>query len=128
MLKKVRECLSFFKQYLKNPRQVGAVFPSSRFLVRKMLEPIDFERARIIVELGSGEGKFTRAILKRMRPDSRLYVIEINPKFIEKLRLIDDRRLILIPDNAEKLGAILKGQQIGAADCFVSGLPLLSSR
>ena len=128
MLKRFRDHLSFLKQYIKNPKQVGAVFPSTRFLVQKMLETVDFEHARIIVELGSGEGKFTREILKRMRPDARLYVIEINQKFISKLMKINDDRLVLISESAEKLKEILSRLQIRSADCFISGLPLLSFR
>jgi phospholipid N-methyltransferase len=50
----------FLKQYIKNPRMIGAVLPSSRNLARKMIEDIDFEKAECIVEYGPGTGVFTK--------------------------------------------------------------------
>ena len=54
---------------------VGSVLPSSRFLSKKMLQPIQFATANVIVELGPGTGVFTKALLKAMPQDSQLLVI-----------------------------------------------------
>lgn len=113
--------LSFIKQFLKNPQQIGALTPSSPGLTRAMLEPIDFDKARDIVELGPGTGPFTRALLKKMRPDARLFVVEINDEFCVQLRKIDDKRLHVIHGDAGKLSAL-----VSRADYVVSGLPLIT--
>ena len=56
---------SFITQFLKESKMVGSVRPSSRFLMEKMLQNIDFENSKIIVELGPGTGVFTYEILKK---------------------------------------------------------------
>jgi phospholipid N-methyltransferase len=38
------------------------------------------DEARVIIELGAGDGRVTRAILARMHPDARLIVLEMDPK------------------------------------------------
>lgn len=52
--------LSFLFQYIVNPKAVGAILPSTRFLGDKMIEGIDFKKAKYIVEY---ETKGKRAIL-----------------------------------------------------------------
>ena len=71
---------SFLKTFLKD-RQVGAMSPSSRFLANKMLENINFDEAKVIVELGPGTGVFTHVLLEKMRPDATLLVFELNTEF-----------------------------------------------
>src|SRR5262249_5718932 len=85
-------CL-FFRNVLRHPRMLGSIMPSSRFLIKQLLQPIDWERARVIVEYGPGVGGITAEILRRMRPDARLVAIEMNPEFVSFLRktLVDDR-------------------------------------
>ena len=58
--------LSFLKESIRSIRTTGAVMRSSRWLVREMLEPIDFDKAKIVVELGAGSGAFTEELLSRM--------------------------------------------------------------
>ena len=62
---------SFLRQFWKEKKMVGAMSPSSRFLAKKMLESVDFESARIIVDLGPGTGVLTRRLLDRV-PDELL--------------------------------------------------------
>ncbi len=113
--------MKFITEFLKDPLRTGSITPSSRFLTAKMLEPIDFSRANTIVELGAGEGVFTKAILRKMRKNGRLYTVEINPTFVKRLKRIKDRRLFVIQGDAAKLPSILSGTQ---PDYVVSGLPI----
>ena len=111
----------FIVQFFKKWKQVGAILPSSVFLVEDMLDEVDFSRARVVVELGAGSGSFTKHILKRMRDDARLVVFEINEVFVHKLRKIKDPRITVIKDSAVNIADYLDGQK---ADCIVSGIPL----
>ncbi|MCC6572245.1 MAG: methyltransferase domain-containing protein [Planctomycetes bacterium] len=113
--------LSFIKQFLKHPGQVGALTPSGKGLVNAMVKPIDFDKAREIVELGPGTGPVTRVLLKRMHPDARLNVVEINAEFCEQLREIGDKRLNVIHGDASKLSKL-----VPKADCVISGLPIVN--
>ena len=40
----------FIKEFIKNPRIVGAVAPSGKRLAEKMIEDVDFRNCRWIVE------------------------------------------------------------------------------
>lgn len=116
--------LQFFFEATKNIKQAGTIAQSSRFLIRKMLLPVDFSKAKVIVELGAGNGCITKAILDKMQPDAKLLSFEVNPKFIGLLNDIDDDRLHVIADSAEKIPEYLEQHQATHTNAIVSGLPL----
>ncbi|GAA4763387.1 MULTISPECIES: class I SAM-dependent methyltransferase [Flavobacterium] len=113
----------FISEVLKSTGTIGALSPSSSFLAKKMLEPIDFSKTECIVEFGPGTGVFTKKLLENMRPDAKLLAFEINPTFIEELKLIKDNRLVLINDSAEKIKGYLKENGFTSANYIVSSLP-----
>jgi len=112
---------TFIKEATKNISQVGAVSSSSRFLIKKMLEPVDFSGKKTIVEFGAGDGCVTKQILQKMGPDGVLYCFEINPVFLEKLKTINDSRLVLINESVEHVMNHVKKHE---ADYVISSLPL----
>jgi phospholipid N-methyltransferase len=116
--------LEFFKGFLRNPKEVGSVIPSSRFLTRRVLECGAASAARVIVELGSGTGVLTGEILRRMPRDAKLVAIEINPDFVEHLRRsYSDSRLSIFDGSAEDLERALAEVGELQADLVVSGIP-----
>jgi len=116
--------IEFLKGFLRNPKEVGSLVPSSRFLTRRVLECGEVEKARVIVELGPGTGVFTGEILKRMRPDARLVAVEINPTFVRMLRAAyRDPRLFLYEGNASDLEKALIEAGASEADLVLSGIP-----
>lgn len=116
--------LQFFFEATKNIKQAGTIAQSSRFLIRKMLSPIDFSKVKTIVELGAGNGCITKAILEKMQPDAQLLSFEVNPKFVDLLNNIEDKRLHVIADSAEKIAEYLAKHNATEAHAIVSGLPL----
>ena len=116
---------NFIKQFWKNRQMVGSVSPSTRSLGKKMVEDIDFENVRLIVELGSGTGVFTDIILSKMHPDARLLVFELNDDFVKSLReRIDDSRVEILHESAEFIKNHLSEDE--KVDLFVSSLPLMN--
>ena len=113
----------FLQQFLKHPRQVGSIIPSSRYMERRVVALADIASARTIVELGTGTGGITRAMLRAMAPDAKLVGIEINPRFQQLLTRIQDARLIPHFGSAEQLAEILREHQLPAPDAIVSGIP-----
>ena len=112
---------SFFKEFLKNWRSVSSITPSSRFLVKKMLQKIDFSKTGTIIEIGAGSGVFTKELLKKMRPDSKLIVLETNGLFCNNLKKITDPRLTVYNDSALNL----KNYSVqNSIDYIISGIPL----
>ncbi|MDE6424718.1 MAG: hypothetical protein K2K89_01065 [Ruminococcus sp.] len=77
--------MNFLLEYLRHPRKIGAVAPSGNNLARKMMKPIDFKSAQVIVEYGSGTGSFTRELVIRRKPDTVLILIEQNERFCHEL-------------------------------------------
>lgn len=92
------ELSSFIKQYVKNPRTVGAVAPSSEKLSYKMVEDINFLNASCIVEYGPGTGAFTEKILNKKKYSTIFIAIEYNKDFYEILRykFRNEKNFILI--------------------------------
>jgi len=114
----------FLRGFLKNPVMVGSIIPSSRVLIDKMLEPVDWANTRLFVEYGPGVGTFTRPVLERLGPDAHLVTIDTNADFTRYLReQIDDPRLIPVTGSAAEVEAILADRKLGAADYVLSGLP-----
>jgi phospholipid N-methyltransferase len=114
----------FFRNFIKHPRMLGSVVPSSRFLIDGLLQDIDWQRARVIVEYGPGIGSFTAEILRRMRGDAQLVAIETNPDFVEFLRgAYPDPRLRVMHDSAASTQQILRRLGHARADYIISGLP-----
>jgi len=119
-----RTSLEFFKGFLKNPREVGSVIPSSRFLTRRTLECGDISHARVIVELGPGTGVLTRHALEHMRPDAKLVAIEISSDFSDVLRKeFPDPRLYVHHGSATEIEAALAKVGETQADLVMSGIP-----
>ncbi len=114
----------FLRQFFKDRQMVGAVAPSTKFLAEKMLKHIDFDSAKIIVELGPGNGVFTEIMLQRMSPDAQLFVFELNEEFHKEVASkISDPRAQIIHDSAENIDKYVK--EAGTANAVVSSLPLM---
>jgi phospholipid N-methyltransferase len=113
----------FLKEFWKDKQMVGAICPSTCFLGEKMIENVDFDKARMIVELGPGTGVFTELILNRMHPDAKLLVFELNDSFYQNLaKRFDDPRVQIIHDSAEKIADYTDGKKV---DAVISSLPLM---
>ncbi|MBR0091923.1 MAG: SAM-dependent methyltransferase [Lachnospiraceae bacterium] len=118
----------FLKEYIRNPRSVGAVAPSSKVLARKMVKAVDFENARCIVEYGPGTGSFTRQILSRKKEETMLCLIEQNETFYYKLRTLYGARrdIVVIHGSAEDADTLIRARGVSHADYVISGLPFTS--
>ena len=116
--------LLFARSFFKHPIMLGSVIPSSRFLIREVLDPIHWGRARVIVEYGPGVGTITGEILDRMRPNATLIVIEMNPDFVEYLRkAYPDDRLHVVQGSAADVKTILQQHGFEKASYIISGIP-----
>src|SRR5260370_34349247 len=92
--------------------------------MKRMLRPVDWERARVIVEFGPGLGCFTKEMLRRMHRDAVLSAFEMNQDFVESLReALPDRRLIVLHASAADAMAELQRLGHNGADAIISSLP-----
>ena len=124
MRQQVTDRLRFLRAFVANPRQVGAVLPTSRSAVRDMLDLAELRGADLVVELGAGTGSQTGEILSRLRPDARLLALEIDQALADLLAArYDDPRLQIVCGSAEHLEDHLDGRR---ADVVVCALPFTS--
>jgi phospholipid N-methyltransferase len=114
----------FFEGFVKHPVMVGSIIPSSRYTVDRVLDPVDWDACRLLVEYGPGVGTFCRPILDRMRRDASLIVIDTNPLYIDYLkRTITDSRFIAVLGSAADVEEIVRSHGHDHADYVLSGLP-----
>ncbi|MFM8596336.1 MAG: class I SAM-dependent methyltransferase [Flavobacteriales bacterium] len=116
---------SFLREFFKANRMVGSVLPSSRFLSSKMLAPINFSKAKLIVELGPGTGVFTKALAKAMPSNCQLLVIELNDVFFRNLqKQFDTPQIVLKHGSATDIQLFISELGLNHADYIISSLPL----
>lgn len=79
--------LNFLREVRDNFHEVGAVWPSSRFLGQTILAPLAQPRGPMhVLEVGAGNGALTRQLAELLRPGDVLDVIEINSRLAQDIR------------------------------------------
>lgn len=118
---------TFFRQWLKNPRAMASLAPSSRQLARRMVAQLP-PGARRVIELGAGTGVFTRALLERGIAPDDLLVVELNTELAEWLRERFDRVRIVNGDARDLVELTRQsGFELGdGVDAVISGLGFLA--
>lgn len=110
----------FFSAYLRSPKGVGSIIPSSQFLskaatlyVKSNVRPIK------ILEVGAGIGAFTEKIIEKMEGDDLFDVIEIDPELCKILqKKFNDHKNVHI-----RCLSFLDWNPEFSYDFIVSGLP-----
>jgi len=115
--------LVFLGGFLKRPREVASIVPSSRFLEQRIVKLAALQSATTIVELGPGTGGTTRAILRAMPREARLLGVEINPGFQALLGRIDDPRFSVHSGSAAQLREAIAARGLPAPQAIISGIP-----
>jgi phospholipid N-methyltransferase len=106
---------------LKNFKQTGSLFRSSKYLAEKLVKPLDSSKPINIIELGAGDGIITKHILNKINNVSKLHSFEINENFIFKLNKIKDDRLVIHNACVSNLKNTFSENEI---DYVISSLPL----
>jgi phospholipid N-methyltransferase len=73
---------ALLKELFTNLSTTGAITFSSKSLVNKMLSYADFKGAKLIVELGGGDGSITQGIVERMDPDAVCWFLKSTNRFV----------------------------------------------
>lgn len=115
----------FLAKFLRNPRSIGAIAPSSRFLARKMLEDVEMTSGMRVVEFGPGTGALTKQILDVLPVDGQLLAIEREPVFV---RMLTQRfpRGDFVLNTVAHVREIADTRGLLPIDHIISGLPFAS--
>jgi phosphatidylethanolamine/phosphatidyl-N-methylethanolamine N-methyltransferase len=114
--------LGFFREFLRSPSTVGAIWPSSPRLAARMASMGGIEEASTVVELGPGTGALTGELLRRMPKGARFAAIERNPALVRALEARFPQATIL-EGCAGNIGPLLAQHGMGAPQAVFSGLP-----
>ena len=113
---------SLFKQFIRNPKQTGAVVASGPQLCRVLATTARVREAGVILELGTGTGVVTAEIMRQKSATARLIGIEINDLLAAKTQQRCPGAEIVHAD-AVRAREILTARGLDGCDCIVSGLP-----
>ena len=113
--------LTFLRDVLRRPLEMGAVLPSSPALAQRMVDAAEIGPDHVVLELGAGSGSFTAEIVAR-HPDNRLVLVEPGPDLAAALRWRFPRALVTT-SRAEDLGRSVEELRLARVDRIVSGLP-----
>ncbi|MGP2491314.1 phospholipid N-methyltransferase PmtA [Mesorhizobium sp. PUT5] len=117
--------LKFFQGWVRRPKAVGSIIPTSSITAREMASVIDTGSGLPVLEIGPGTGVITRAILARgVRPEN-LYAVEYSPEFVRHLRRLYPA-VNVIEGDAFNLSAALGDNRDLTFDSVISGVPLLN--
>lgn len=122
----IMDRMSFFRESIKNIKTTGTIIRSSRYLCKTMIRPVDFQKAKCIVELGAGDGVVTQHILDEMKSDAILFSFEILETMYDRLTKIEDSRFYPIKGSAENIIQHLKTFNFEQTDYVVSALPMVA--
>ena len=113
------------QKFVRHGAGIASFAPSSRFLARMILKGIDWDNTKCIVELGAGTGPVTKELLRRVKPHTKVIVVELDHDFCNRLRSRFPNADI-VEGNAARLDELLRERGIDKVDHVVSGLPLPS--
>lgn len=120
----VKEGELFFRQWLRSPKSMGSVIPSSRFLARAVAAEVAWQPGQHVVELGGGTGAISQGLIERGIPRENLIVIELDGALYGYLK----ERLqgcLVIQGDATRLDEILVRHDIAEVGTVISGLPMV---
>lgn len=122
---RLKENFLFLGKFLRHGTTIASVWPSSPSLAKATIKEIDWEKARVVVELGAGTGPITDQIIRKLKPHTTLIAIERDKDFVKILqrRFSGHTNVEIVHSDVRDLETVLKTRGIKHVDAFVSGLP-----
>ncbi|MBN2376693.1 MAG: methyltransferase domain-containing protein [Sedimentisphaerales bacterium] len=114
--------ITFLKEFIRSPKNIGAIAPSSMKLAQAIVKHSGAAQAANILEFGAGTGVFTQVILREKKPDANFIAIEHNDSLSEMLRQHFPDTAI-VTDSVENVSQIMQQHNMAKSDCIVCGLP-----
>src|ERR1700753_3968329 len=83
---KLRENFLFLSKFFKHGVTIASIWPSSPALSRATIKEIDWDTAKVVVELGAGTGPITDQIIRRLKPHTTFIAIERDKDVAQSLQ------------------------------------------
>jgi len=124
----MKENTLFFQRFIKNSGKIGAIAPSSKFLVKQVIDMISFEKTKVLVELGAGTGILSSAILRQKKKETNVIMLEPDEEFFGMLKkkFPHEEKVQVVQESAQNLPGVLAKLDFKKVDCVVSSLPFMT--
>ncbi|MEC0229954.1 class I SAM-dependent methyltransferase [Paenibacillus alba] len=124
MLSGLKDQLLFLYKFMRAPKQIGSVTPSSVFLAKKMLESVPWGQVKNVAELGAGTGAITKQMNNVLQEETQVMLFE-------KDSFLRGQLITRFPDytcheDACMLQSSVQSEGINELDCILSGLPFFN--
>jgi phosphatidylethanolamine/phosphatidyl-N-methylethanolamine N-methyltransferase len=121
----VKEAELFFRQWLRSPKSMGSIIPSSRWLARAVTSQVVWQPGQVVVELGAGTGAISQGLIDSGLPPEAVMMIELDRSLFEYLR---ERfpEVRVVNGDATRLVDILRQQGVDEVGTVISGLPMVN--
>lgn len=116
--------LLFLRSFLKNPKNVGSIIPSSRFLANAMVKQANWQETTSVAELGAGTGAITRYIHINANKNTKVFLFEMDQTMRSNLQNAYPNFACL--PNAATLVDAMKNEGVDQLDYIFSGLPFFN--
>ena len=119
----------FLQRFLRSPKNIASVLPSSRYLADHMFRGLDLADGDVLIEYGPGTGSFTWEVerLRRRGVDIAYLGVEKDPGMHQYLTR-RFRHLDFVLGDAADTVAHCAERGLPAATAVISGLPMMLMR
>jgi phospholipid N-methyltransferase len=121
----LHDALYFLGTFVRNPRSVGAVWPSSPRLARALAGGLAIRNGDTVVEYGPGTGPMTRVIAPQLHDPHGYLGIERDAGFHARL-CATFPALAFHHGSVEDVEAVLAARHLARPRYIISGLPFAS--
>lgn len=114
--------MTWLIEFIKHPKELGAITESSPFLTQRVLETAALNGTSKVLELGPGRGAITEKLPAHYHSGRRYLGLEINDTFVDELQ----KRfpgLNVEKDSASSFDFAKYTAEHGLFDVVISGLP-----
>ncbi|MHA6528816.1 class I SAM-dependent methyltransferase [Paenibacillus sp. BAC0078] len=121
---KSNDNLLFLRSFVKNPKNVGSIIPSSRFLANAMVKQAIWQESTAVAELGAGTGAITRYIQTNANENTKVLLFEMDQTMRSNLQ--NEYPNFTCHPNAAALVDAMKKEGLNQLDYIFSGLPFFN--
>ncbi len=121
---KLRSNFVFLGKFFQQGVRIASVWPSSKSLSKATVGEVDWDNAKVIVELGAGTGPITEVIIQRLKPHTHFIAIERDKDLynIVRDRFAGMPNVEILHNDAADLDKILQARGIEKVDYIISCL------
>jgi phospholipid N-methyltransferase len=120
----VQEKFVFLNTFLRSPKAVGSITPSSQYLARALTGSLPWSSIETVAELGAGTGAVTKQIQTAAKESTRILLFEKDPLLREQLS-VNYPKYARYSD-ACTIRSALGAEKLEQLDAVISGLPFFN--